>query len=135
MKRISPVVLLLAATAACGGGSDTSDVGAADNSPAPAASGATGGNASGAAQTFLLMGNDNDEFVPETVNVRVGTLTLTLKNGNVPHNVAFRDDTLEGIPTISGEETKSTTLTFAKAGTYDFTCTIHPGMDGKIVVS
>jgi len=130
VKRILPVVLLLTAATACGGGSDASDAGVADSSPA--ASGAPGGTA---AQTFLLMGNDNDEFVPKTVNVKVGTLTLTLKNGNVPHNVVFRDDTLEGIPTISGDETKSTTLTFGEAGTYDFTCTIHPGMDGKIVVS
>lgn len=132
MKRILPVVLLLTAATACGGGSDASDVGLAESSPAAAATGAPGDPA---AQTFLLMGNDNDEFVPKTVNVKVGTLTLTLKNGDVPHNVVFRDDTLEGIPTISGDETKSTTLTFGKAGTYDFTCTIHPGMDGKIVVS
>jgi plastocyanin len=135
VKRILPVVLLLTAATACGGGSDApdaSDAGVAESSSAPAATGAPGGTA---AQTFLLMGNDNDEFVPKTVNAKVGTLTLTLKNGNVPHNVVFRDDAFEGIPTISGDETASTTLTFPKAGTYDFTCTIHPGMDGKIVVS
>ena len=93
--------------------------------------------ASGAptAQTFLLRGNDQDEFEPKSFGARVGMLELTLQNGNVPHNVVFDDSSLTGIPTISGDERKSVTLTFAKPGTYTFVCTIHPGMDGAIVVS
>jgi plastocyanin len=79
-------------------------------------------------------GNDNDQFVPQTIAAKVGTLTLTLRNGGVPHNLTFRDAALHGIGVVSGAESKSTTLTFDRPGSYAFVCTIHPGMDGKVLV-
>lgn len=115
----------LVAAAACGGssggaavegGSSASTVGPAD------------------AQTFTMRGKDNDTFDPQTLTAKVGKLTLTLQNGGVPHNLTFKDGSLPGISTVSGSETKSTTLTFDKAGTFVFECTIHPGMEGKVVV-
>ncbi|MEO6205013.1 MAG: plastocyanin/azurin family copper-binding protein [Mycobacteriales bacterium] len=129
MKRtVLAVLLLTLPLAACSGSSAGS---AADSTAAPAAA------ASGApaAQTFLLRGNDQDVFEPQRFAAKVGTLELTLQNGGVPHNVTFDDASLTGIPTISGAERKSTTLTFTKPGTYTFVCTIHSGMDGAIVVS
>ncbi len=129
MKRtVTALLLLTLPLTACSGGSAGS---AADSAAAPEAS--TSGGPS--AQTFLLRGNDRDQFAPKRFAAQVGTLELTLQNGNVPHNVTFDDPSLTGIPTISGDERKSTTLTFAKPGTYQFVCTIHPGMDGAIVVS
>jgi plastocyanin len=126
VKRCLALLPLLA-LAACGSPSDT-------NSPA---SGTGTGAASGppSAQQFLVRGNDRDQFVPATVTAHVGTLTLTLQNGGVPHNLTFDDRTLPGIGTVTGAATKSTTLTFDKPGTYTFQCTIHPGMAGKVVVS
>jgi plastocyanin len=41
---------------------------------------------------------------------------------------------LPGIGVVDGTATKSTTLTFSQPGTYVFTCTIHPGMEGRVVV-
>jgi plastocyanin len=114
----------LTAVTACGG------------SHAPKGAGGVG-TAGGppAAQTFLVHGNDRDQFVPQTVEAKVGTLTLTLQNGGVPHNLTFATTGLPGIGTVSGAATKATTLTFTAPGTYAFRCTIHPGMDGRIVVS
>jgi plastocyanin len=125
VKRLL-VLLALVPTAACGSPSD-------QNALSP---GTGTGTAEGPAeaQTFLLHGNDRDQFVPATVDAKVGKLTLTLQNGGVPHNVTFAEKALTGISAVSGSATKSTVLTFDKAGTYDFVCTIHPGMSGKVVV-
>jgi plastocyanin len=123
-----PLVLLavlpLAAVAACSG------------SHAPKSGGGVGTTAGApSAQTFTIHGNDRDQFVPQTVEAKVGSLTLTLQNGGVPHNLTFQSSALQGISTVSGSETKSTTLTFSSPGTYTFVCTIHPGMTGKVVVT
>lgn len=123
-----PLVLLAALSlvpaSACGG------------SHAPKSGGGVG-TAAGApsAQTFTIHGNDRDQFVPQTLQAKVGTLTLSLQNGGVPHNLTFSSGGLQGISTVSGGATKSTTLTFTTPGTFDFVCTIHPGMAGKIVVT
>jgi plastocyanin len=122
LRRSAAAVALLLA-AACGG------------SHAPTSAGGVGvaiGPAS--AQTFALHGNDRDQFVPQTVSAVVGVLTLTLQNGGVPHDLAFNDSALPGIGVVDGSATKATTLTFSRPGTYVFTCTIHPGMEGRVVV-
>jgi plastocyanin len=111
--------------AACGGESDSRPA-------AGTGTGTTDGPAS--AQTFTIRGTDADAFAPATVLAQVGTLTLTLKNGGVPHDLVFEDKALPGIAAVNGAATKSTVLTFTRAGTYAFVCTIHPGMAGKVVV-
>ena len=123
-----PLLLALPALAmtACGGGSH-----------ATAAQGAGSAAATGpaTAQTFTIHGTDRDQFDPGTVAAKVGTLTLTLSNGGVPHNLTFKDPALTSISTVSGAATKSAKLTFDKPGTFTFECTIHPGMVGKLIVS
>jgi plastocyanin len=114
----------LAGVAACGG------------SHAPKSGGGTGAaEGPASAQTFTVHGNDRDQFVPQTVVAKVGTLTLTLQNGGVPHNLTFRDPSLASIGVVSGGETKSSVLRLSAPGTFVFVCTIHPGMQGKLVVS
>lgn len=114
---------LLLAAAACGG------------SHAPTGAGGVGVAAGPpAAQSFTLHGNDRDQFIPQTVSAVVGVLTLSLQNGGVPHDLAFNDKALPGIGVVDGTAKKSTTLTFTQPGTYVFTCTIHPGMEGRVVI-
>jgi len=122
-RTLLPVLCLLAASA-CGGSHAPKAGGGAESAAGPPT-----------AQTFTIHGNDRDEFVPQTLAAKVGTLTLTLQNGGVPHNLTFKTSGLPGIPTVSGSVTKSTTLTFNQPGTFVFECTIHPGMEGKIVVT
>jgi plastocyanin len=115
---------LLLAAAACGG------------SHAPTGAGGVGVAAGPpAAQSFTLHGNDRDQFIPQTVSAVVGVLTLSLQNGGVPHDLAFNDKAFPGIGVVDGTAKKSTTLTFTQPGTYVFTCTIHPGMEGRVVIT
>lgn len=127
MPRPFRLLLLpsLLAMAACGGGSHA----------APQGVGTAAASGPATAQTFTIHGTDRDQFAPGTVTAKVGSLTLTLQNGGVPHNLTFSDAGLTSIGTVSGSATKSTTLTFDKPGTYTFECTIHPGMRGKLIVS
>lgn len=118
----------LSLVAACGGSP------AAPSSTSAGAAGAVSADGPASAQTFTIRGTDSDTFSPATLTAKVGTLTLTLRNGGVPHNLTFQDPALTSISTVSGKETKSATLVLDKAGTFTFVCTIHPGMAGKLVV-
>src|SRR6266513_3644906 len=72
-------------------------------------------------------------FTPGTLPVNVGDV-VTYAFGSVPHNVFFTQQT--GAPTdIAGTNTNvSITRTFATAGTYAYTCHIHPSMQGTVEV-
>ena len=68
-------------------------------------------------------------FKKATVKIaRGGTVTWTWKDGSTPHNVTFAHR-------HSGtKKTGTYKMTFPKAGTFTYHCTIHPGMNGKVVV-
>ena len=72
-------------------------------------------------------------FTPGTLPVNVGE-TVTFAFGSVPHNVFFTQQA--GAPAdIAGNNTNvSITRVFATAGTYTYTCHIHPSMRGTIEV-
>lgn len=127
---------LLGALAGCGGGSGS------DLSPAGVGRTAAGDPASVTAagppdaQTVTVEArSDPNRFVPVTVDVAVGTVTLTEDNtGGVPHN--FQASELgASIPIVNGGESQSVTFTVTTPGTYRFVCTFHAGMAGVLRVS
>jgi plastocyanin len=68
-------------------------------------------------------------FVKETVRIHAGEkVRWVWKDPTVPHNVTFAKRHSKT------QQTGTYTLTFARAGTFTYHCTIHPGMDGKVVV-
>jgi plastocyanin len=68
-------------------------------------------------------------FVKETVRIHAGDkVRWVWKDPTVPHNVTFAKRHSKT------QQTGTYTLTFARAGTFTYHCTIHPGMDGKVVV-
>jgi plastocyanin len=70
-------------------------------------------------------------FSPAAIQVPAGTeVTWSFQDGQVPHNV-------HGDGWGSGEPQRSGTFrhTFDRPGTYDYTCTLHPRMTGRVVVT
>ncbi len=72
-------------------------------------------------------------FDPSTLNTKVGH-TVTFAFGSVGHNIYF--DAATGAPAnIPGVNANtSVARTFDTAGTFTYTCHIHPYMQGKVVV-
>jgi amicyanin len=73
-------------------------------------------------------------FSPGTLNVKVGTTVTFVQEDSVPHNTTGSGAaSFIKSPTLSKGQTY--TVTFSKAGTYPYICTIHPYMHGTVVVS
>jgi len=72
-------------------------------------------------------------FTPTSLSVHAGDV-VTFDFGSVGHNVFF--DATNGAPAdIGGTNANvAVTRTFSAVGTYRYTCHIHPGMTGTIVV-
>src|SRR4051812_22644536 len=71
-------------------------------------------------------------FNPSTVTIAAGD-TVAFEFGSVAHNVFFEQPT--GAPTniTAGTVNATVARVFATAGTYDYTCHIHPAMRGTVV--
>lgn len=73
----------------------------------------------------------NFAFSPAAIVVPVGA-TVTWNNQDLEeHTVTARDKTFDSDVIGSG---KSFTFTFSRAGTYNYLCSIHTNMAGKVVV-
>jgi len=118
-SRVAKSMLALLATlvVACGGGSGNSYNGVTT----PPADGHT------VAATPSLA------FTPATLTVNAGE-AVKFAFGTVGHNVFF--DAQAGVPDDIGGTNTNVTLsrTFATAGTYRYSCHIHPTMHGEVVV-
>jgi plastocyanin len=68
-------------------------------------------------------------FTKSTVKIsRSASVTWVWKDAPTPHNVTFANRHSKTL------QTGRYTLKFAKAGTFTYHCTIHFGMNGKVVV-
>ena len=125
-RRAALALLLTAVLAACGGGGDEETGGG----------GAVTAEGAPDAQQPTVVGNAEHAFVPSTVEAVPGTLELTMEiEGGVPHNLVFDDEEVGADIALISEGSAAGTYTFSSPGTYDFVCTLHPGMDGEVVVS
>jgi plastocyanin len=91
-----------------------------------------GGTAAAAPVTGVteVAAKDN-QFTPAAIQVTAGTtVTWTFDDRFVPHNVNG-DGWTSGDPKARG----TFTHTFDRPGTYDYRCTLHDGMDGRVVVT
>jgi amicyanin len=69
-------------------------------------------------------------FAPGTIRVRAGATVTWTNRDSVPHNVTFMNGGASG--TLG--QGQSYSHTFTQPGTYDYHCTFHPGMIGRVVV-
>ena len=75
---------------------------------------------------------DNFAFTPKELTVKAGTAIVFRNRDDIPHSVVgtkgeFHSKALDTDDSFS--------FTFTKAGTYDYTCGLHPKMQGGIVVT
>ena len=74
---------------------------------------------------------DNFTFNPAEITVPAGT-TVTWKNADdIPHAVAAVDQAFRSKAMDTDEEYS---FTFEKPGAYEYFCSIHPHMKGKVIV-
>ncbi|HXQ98445.1 MAG TPA: cupredoxin family copper-binding protein [Candidatus Limnocylindrales bacterium] len=74
---------------------------------------------------------DNFSFAPPTLTIAVGTTVTWTNQDDIPHNVVSTDKSFKSRVMDTDEKFS---FTFSKAGSYDYFCSIHPKMTGKVVV-
>jgi plastocyanin len=99
-------------------------------SPSDSTSGDAGSASARPATGMVQDAIRNYRYGPKTLTVRVGAKVAWTNDDAVPHSAtgAGRFDT-----GLFGKG-QTRTVTFAKAGTYRYICTIHPFMHGTVVV-
>jgi plastocyanin len=74
----------------------------------------------------------NFAFVPPSLTVRAGTVVTFVNDDDEPHTATAYDKSFDSEALDSHETWK---YTFAKAGTYNYFCEMHPRMKGTLVVT
>ncbi len=76
----------------------------------------------------------NFAFVPATLTVPVGTTVTWTNTDEDPHTVADRSNA-HLFRSAALDTNGKYSFTFSKAGSYDYFCTLHPHMIGKVIVT
>jgi plastocyanin len=133
IMRLSKVVVPIVGLAL--GGCGSSAVKAANSTPKTTSVPSSRTAATRIPRGTIRVAMKNIAFNPETIHARVGqTVTWTDRDIDTPHNVTYVwGPKFSSSPTLTTGE--SWTLKLTKPGTIRYLCTIHPGMDGSIIVS
>lgn len=75
---------------------------------------------------------DNFNFAPATLTVPAGAKVTWVNRDDAPHKVASAGKGFPASPVLDTGDGYS--FSFAKPGTYDYFCSLHPHMVGKIIV-
>lgn len=74
---------------------------------------------------------DNFSFTPQEIKVKAGTTITWMNRDDIPHTVVSSDQAFKS-KALDTDDKFTTTLT--KPGTYSYFCSIHPKMQGKVIV-
>lgn len=74
---------------------------------------------------------DNFTFAPAMLTVPVNSTVTWVNKDDIPHVIASNDGLFKSKALDTDDKFS---YTFTKAGTYDYYCSIHPKMQGKVVV-
>jgi amicyanin len=72
----------------------------------------------------------NFAFDPASIKVKVGSTVRWVNQDSGPHRILFTDGADSTV--LAGSQSWS--RKFDVAGTYDYACTIHPAMQGTVIV-
>jgi plastocyanin len=86
--------------------------------------------ASEAAQQEITI--ENFHFAPATLTVPAGTRVIWVNRDDAPHKVASTDNKFAASPALDTGEQYG--IRFKEPGTYDYFCSLHPKMTGRVVV-
>ncbi len=75
---------------------------------------------------------DNFSFAPMQLEIPAGTEVIWINKDDVPHTVVSDDHKLFKSRALDTDEKFS--FTFKDPGTYEYFCSVHPKMTGKIIV-
>ncbi len=115
------LVLALVTAAACGGG------GGSDNPTTPIIPSTP---ANPVATTSVSL--QNSQFNPENIVVAPSAVVTFNNADGINHNVIFSNQTIASVDQwASGNRTVTMPAT---PGTYNYTCTLHAGMNGSVKV-
>ena len=78
-----------------------------------------------------LVKSDNFTFSPQVLTVAPGTTVTWANEDDTPHTIVANDKSFRS-KALDTDERYS--MTFAKPGTYEYFCSLHPHMTAKIVV-
>jgi plastocyanin len=136
MRRLFALLLACVAmtvvAAGCGGGDDDNSSGGSSSdtkeTPAPKADD-TGETNAGGPQVIMK----DIKFNPATLKAKAGQTVTWTNDDSVGHDVTADGFNSGGAGNI--EPGKTFTHKFAKAGTFKYVCSVHPGMEGTIKVT
>ncbi len=78
------------------------------------------------------IGIDNFQFSPKTLTVRAGARITWINSDDVPHLIVNVQNKFKQSPVLDTDQRYSVTLD--RRGTYNYFCSLHPQMQGTIVV-
>jgi len=99
--------------------------------PYPTSAHEGGQTSQAAASKGSVVEIDNFKFSDATLEVAAGTTVTWTNHDDVPHTVVSTTKLFKSAPLDTGE---SFSYTFKDAGTFDYFCSLHPHMTGKVVV-
>jgi plastocyanin len=140
LPSLSLLVLALGLLGGCGGGSDTTESGAAQEESPSEAAPAEGGSEEAPANAPAPSGEAvraekveivNFAYEPDPVRIQVGGKVTWINQDSAPHTATADDGSFD---TGTLQEGKLKSETFKQPGTFEYHCTIHPSMHGTIEV-
>jgi len=72
-------------------------------------------------------------FNPSSLTVGVGAVVPFINNSGIEHNVQFPVNP-PGVADIGNHSSGTTNRTFNTLGNWQFSCSLHAGMNGTVIV-
>jgi plastocyanin len=113
---------------ACGNGPPAGEGGGG----AAGGGGDVGSKVTGQTAAATSKETDDLKFQPSSTSVKSGDVVEWDNVGSVAHNVTFDQFSAISSEVMNGGDKYQ--VKFTKAGTYQYHCTFHPGMDGTVTV-